>query len=188
MGELIRADAVAPQLWRNGGGQTRELLAWPSADNCMLRIALADIDVDGPFSIYDGVERWIVVISGVGIDLSFSDGDRRLRLGDDPLRFDGADAPDCRLLDGPTRDLNLMVQGGVGVMRAVEAGVAWTEDNAMRGVFTTGSGGLVAGGEARGVPAMTLLWDERANGVWTFEHDEPSAANQAWWLGFTPSE
>ena len=26
---IIQADNVAPQAWRNGGGQTRELLVWP---------------------------------------------------------------------------------------------------------------------------------------------------------------
>ena len=40
---MIYADDIAPQPWRNGGGTTRELLAWPSAEHCNLRIALADI-------------------------------------------------------------------------------------------------------------------------------------------------
>ena len=184
---LIRTDDVSLQPWRNGGGQTRELLAWPSADQCNLRIALADIDVDGPFSVYDGIERWIVVIAGVGMELRFSDGDRLLHLGDDPLQFDGADAPDCRLLDGATRDLNLLVQGGLGAMRAVQPGIAWNEDYAMRGVFTTVSGRWQAGEATCTVPAMTLLWDERASGAWTFEQHEPTTVTRAWWLAFTPS-
>ena len=74
-----------------------------SPKHCNLRIAVADIAADGPFSSYEGVERWIVVISGTGIALTFSDGERELMLGDDPLCFDGAAAPGCRLLDGPTR-------------------------------------------------------------------------------------
>jgi len=185
---MIRADDVEPQPWRNGGGMTRELLAWPSADKCNLRIALADIDRDGPFSSYVGVDRWIVVISGVGIALAFPDGERELMRGDDPLCFDGADAPGCRLLDGPTRDLNLMVQGGRGVMRLVRPGVAWDEGFAMRGVFTTASGRCVTAEETHAVPTMTLLWsDEPVGGSWTFEHDEPTAMTTAWWLGFTPT-
>lgn len=185
--QLIHADDVALQPWRNGGGQTRELLAWPSTDHCNLRIALADIEKDGPFSAYEGVERWIVVISGVGIDLSFSDGDRRLHLGDEPLRFDGSDAPGCRLLAGPTRDLNLMAQGGQGVMHAVQSGVAWNEQFAMRGVFAAEPGRLIAGDESCVVAARTLLWSEHVTGDWTFEHDEPHSLTQAWWLGFTPA-
>lgn len=187
--QLIRADDIALQPWRNGGGQTRELLAWPSAEQCNLRIALADIETDGPFSSYVGVERWIVVIAGVGIALSFSDAECRLLSGDEPLRFDGASAPECHLLDGPTRDLNLMAQGGRCAMRSVRPRTMWNEDFAMRGVFTTTSGRLTTSDGVHVVPAMTLLWlDNTASGNWTFEHNDPKSITQAWWLGFTPTE
>lgn len=185
---MIYADHIAPQPWRNGGGMTRELLAWPSAKHCKLRIALADIERDGPFSSYVGVERWIVVISGVGISLAFRDGEQELMGGDDPLCFDGADAPGCRLLDGPTRDLNLMVQDGSGAMRTVRSGVAWDEIFAMRGVFTTASGRCTTDDATVVVPAMALLWiDEPASGTYTFEFDQPTEVTAAWWLGFTPT-
>ncbi len=188
MARLIRADDVAPQPWRNGGGLTRELLAWPSTEQSDLRIAVANIDVDGPFSSYEGVERWITVISGIGVALAFGDGVRELVRGDEPLCFDGAAAPGCRLLDGPTRDLNLMVSGGRGVMRSVQAGTAWTEEFAMRGVFTAVPGQLFDDVETREVTAMTLLWSNtRDHGDWTFDFGEPQAMTQAWWLGFTPS-
>lgn len=189
MAVLIRAEDVALQPWRNGGGQTRELLAWPSTEQCSVRIAVADIAGDGPFSTYIGVERWIVVIEGVGIELAFHDGARRLLAGDAPLCFDGADAPSCRLLDGPTRDLNLMVQAGRGVMRSAQSGVAWNEDFAMRGVFAAASGRLEADANSYEVPQMSLLWfDDQASGEWTFRHHELHSMTQAWWLGFTPSE
>lgn len=186
--QTIRSNDVSLQPWRNGGGQTRELLAWPSTHDCKLRIALADIEKDGPFSTYDGVERWIVVISGVGIELNFGEQEHRLLAGDEPLCFDGADAPDCRLIDGPTRDLNLMVQGGSGAMRAVRPGVAWSDEFAMRGVFASAAGKLQAGGESRDVPAMSLLWADELAGRWTFDYTERQTTTQAWWLGFTPSE
>lgn len=184
---LTRVEDVEPQLWRNGGGYTRELLAWPSTDECDLRIAVADIEDDGPFSAYPGVERWITVISGVGIALTFSDGERELAPGDAPLCFDGAAVPGCRMLAGPTRDLNLMVRRGSGVMRSVQPGVAWNEEFEMRGVFAATSGRLTASDETFVVPAMTLLWTESGSGSeWIFEHDAPSAVDHAWWLGFTP--
>jgi environmental stress-induced protein Ves len=65
----IQADQVAAQAWRNGGGQTRELLAWPNASDWKLRISRADIASDGPFSAFAGVQRWFVVISGKGVVL-----------------------------------------------------------------------------------------------------------------------
>ena len=40
---LVRVDDVAPVPWRNGGGLTRELLAWPAAQDWAIRISVADI-------------------------------------------------------------------------------------------------------------------------------------------------
>ncbi|NVO07869.1 MAG: HutD family protein, partial [Rhodoferax sp.] len=66
---IIQAEQVAPQAWRNGGGQTRELLTWPDATDWHLRISRADIEADGPFSAFAGVQRWFVVLSGKGVVL-----------------------------------------------------------------------------------------------------------------------
>lgn len=115
--ECIVADTVAPQAWRNGGGQTRELLTWPSATDWSLRISLADIHADGPFSGFAGVQRWFAVVQGAGVQLKFADATCRISLADEPLCFDGALAPGCALLGGPTRDLNLMLRGAAGHMR-----------------------------------------------------------------------
>ena len=57
---IAQAD-VMPQAWRNGGGQTRELLAWPHGADWSVRISLADIEADGPFSPFPGVQRWFAV-------------------------------------------------------------------------------------------------------------------------------
>ncbi len=38
---VISAASVAPQAWRNGGGQTRELLTWPAQGPWQLRIGRA---------------------------------------------------------------------------------------------------------------------------------------------------
>lgn len=123
----VRAQDVTPQAWRNGGGRTRELFAWPAGTGWKLRISLADIDGDGPFSAFDGVRRWFAVIAGAGVVLALpgvADG-RRLAVGE-LLAFDGAAAPGCRLIDGPTRDLNLMLRDGVrGEMARARSGEPW---------------------------------------------------------------
>mgnify|MGYP000415291841 CR=1 FL=1 len=49
--EVVAVERMAPQPWRNGGGFTRELLAWPSADDWQLRISVAEIARDGAFSV-----------------------------------------------------------------------------------------------------------------------------------------
>src|SRR6202012_5160318 len=93
-------------------GVTRELLRLPagSGDDWTLRISVADIDADGPFSPFPGITRWFAVLTGAGVRLVFPERVLNVRHGDSPLRFDGADAPGCTLLDGPTRDLNVMVR------------------------------------------------------------------------------
>jgi environmental stress-induced protein Ves len=83
---------------------------------------MADIATDGPFSAFPGIERWFAALAGAGVVLAFPEGERRVITGDPPVRFDGGSAPGCRLLDGPTCDLNLMQRGGRATMRPVEAG------------------------------------------------------------------
>lgn len=135
----LRADDVAPTAWRNGGGRTRELFAWPPGADWKLRVSLADIDADGPFSAFPGVRRWFAVLSGAGVVLHFADGDRRLDTGTGPLAFDGAAAPGCSLVAGPTRDLNLMLRGGAtGRMERAASGVAWQAGDPWRACFAAG--------------------------------------------------
>src|ERR1043165_8979595 len=100
----ITADEVAPTPWRNGGGRTRELLAWPHVADWKVRISVADIDRDGPFSAYPGVDRWFGVLSGEGVIMR----GRALKPNEGMVRFPGEDAPDCTLIDGPTQDFNVM--------------------------------------------------------------------------------
>ena len=185
----IHADQVPAQAWRNGGGHTRELLARPAGADWRLRLSLADIDADGPFSEFPGVERWFAVVRGAGVRLRFADGERALHVGDAPLRFDGAAAPGCALIAGPTRDLNLMLRAGTGAMRTVEAGQWWDESFDERGLFTLGAGRWQAeppGGHGTSVEcrveALTLLWD-LGPAACRFVPD--GTGPWGWWLGFS---
>lgn len=181
----VAADAVTPQPWRNGGGRTRELLAWPSAQDWLCRISRADIDADGPFSAFPGVERWFTVLGGAGVALSLPGGERVLRPGDAPLSFDGADAPGCRLIDGPTLDLNLMSRQGRGSMLAVQTGTPWTSDAVLRALYTTVPGQWQGGGRSIALAAHTLLWCTAAPAIpWRFD----AAPGSAWWLAWAPAD
>lgn len=161
--QLIDLFRQPPEPWRNGGGHTRELLRRPAAPGAdwALRISVADIDRDGDFSAFAGVQRWFAVLEGAGVELSLPSGRQRLSASSSPLAFDGADAPGCRLLDGPTRDLNLMVQRGRGTLLPVQPGVEWAEPFEARGLFTL-SGGLWHPREGRPVVVapFTLLWTD----------------------------
>ena len=110
---LVDVAGAAPVPWKNGGGVTRELLKLPAdagADDWTLRISVADIDADGPFSPFPGISRCFAVLTGAGVRLRWPARAQHVHVGDAPLHFDGADAPDCTLFDGPTRDLNVMVR------------------------------------------------------------------------------
>ena len=119
---MVRFDDVTPQPWKNGGGVTRELLAWPDANDWVMRVSIADIERNGPFSAFPGIDRWFAVLSGNGVRLCSPT--KTIQRADDVFHFDGALAPDCELIDGPTRDLNLMLRrhAASGWMKRVEAG------------------------------------------------------------------
>src|SRR5579871_5567956 len=68
---IVRATETPAQPWRNGGGRTSELLTRPmGARDWRLRISLAEVDRDGPFSAFPGIERWFTVIDGTGVRLT----------------------------------------------------------------------------------------------------------------------
>jgi environmental stress-induced protein Ves len=189
--QRIHAIDMPAQPWRNGGGQTRELLAWPAGAHWQVRISRADIDHDGPFSAFPQVERWFAVLQGRGVMLDLHGTVRSVALGDEALRFDGAAAPGCRLIDGPTQDLNLMVREGTGLMWRWQSGSACAETHAMRGLYTTMDGRWTCATHSLDITADTLLWSTGGMaGPWTFE---PRSAthrdnDSAWWLGFTPRD
>jgi len=183
---LIDVSSVAPQAWRNGGGQTRELLVWPAIGTWQLRISRADIDRNGAFSAFIGVTRWFAVLNGAGVSLQFGPTTHELRPGDAALNFDGAQAPDCHLMNGPTQDLNLMSIGGSSEMTLAHAGIAWNTQHTMRGLYATVAGHWQHGSKRSTVAAHHLLWDDAAAaGPWRFD-PEPGCAGTALWLGFTP--
>ena len=157
--KIVRVADTPSTPWRNGGGSTRVLLAWPRGDDWRVRISVAHIDADEPFSAFGGVERWFAVLDGAGVVLTFADGERRLAPADDPQRFDGAAAPGCRLIAGATNDLNLMLREVTqGVLLRARAGEAWSAGWRWRAVFASGAARIAcADGAALEVEAGTLL-------------------------------
>jgi hypothetical protein len=100
--------------WKNGKGETVEIARSPAAgtglDDFDWRVSAAPVVADGPFSTFPGILRTIVVIEGKGMELSLSHGRKHLLLPGEPFTYDGGMAVHGRLLDGPVRDLNLMVR------------------------------------------------------------------------------
>ena len=110
---FISLNDVVPTPWRNGGGTTRELVAWPDSTAWRWRASVAEVIESGPFSSFAGVQRWFAVLGGNGVRLTIAGCLHKLNKSDEPLMFDGASQTYCELPSGATQDFNLMVQDGV---------------------------------------------------------------------------
>ena len=108
--EIVRASALREMAWANGAGITYDVAVSPAGAGLAdfdWRISLADISVDGDFSVLPGVDRVLVLIEGEGMDLTVAGQTRALEPWT-PVNFAGEAAASCTLPHGPTRDLNLM--------------------------------------------------------------------------------
>nr|WP_198017977.1 HutD family protein [Burkholderia sp. WSM2230] len=118
---LIRAAELVASPWKNGGGVTREVAAHPAdagLDTFVWRVSVADVVQAGPFSRFAGIDRTLVLLSGAGMLLDEAEDDdvvttHALTQPLDIARFAGEARIDARLVDGATRDFNLMVRRGL---------------------------------------------------------------------------
>ncbi|MDO5606561.1 MAG: HutD family protein [Paracoccus sp. (in: a-proteobacteria)] len=112
-GVIYRAADRRFSAWKNGGGETAEILCHPagaSFDDFQWRISTARVVTSGPFSVFPGVDRVLAVIEGGAMTLRLPGGETVLRAGSDPFSFPG-DLPCGAELDGePLLDLNVMVR------------------------------------------------------------------------------
>lgn len=107
---LRAADRVAGA-WRNGGGVTREIAAFPEgagAGDFLWRVSLAEVAADGPFSSFPGVDRILTLAEGAGMDLTVAGVRQLVDERYVPQAFPGDEPTACRLLDGPVVNLNVM--------------------------------------------------------------------------------
>lgn len=116
IGRILRSGDYQRMPWKNGGGTTTEIWKQVSPAGTMLwRLSIADVASDGPFSEFPAIDRWIMVIAGKGMELTIEGvGTKRLDRPFQPLFFPGDAKTDCRLLDGPIRDFNVMIARGFG--------------------------------------------------------------------------
>ena len=179
---LVRFDEVAAEPWRNGGGLTRELLAWPEASSWRVRVSVAEIEADGPFSPFPDVQRWFAVLEGDGVELTIDGRRAQATRRSAPIFFSGAAAVGCRLLGGPTLDLNLMLRGVNGGMHAAVADTEWRPAFAQCGLFARVEGCCVADGVETDMPARALLWFEDAPASLSFAAGGRASSPTGWWL------
>ena len=125
--------------WKNGGGSTREVVCQPPGagmDRFDWRVSIASIAQSGPFSVFPGIDRSILLLEGDGVQLH-AEGhfDHRLDTPAQPFAFVGDVAVDCTLLGRESTDFNVMTRRGV-----VQADVAVHHGAA---ALPTASGGVL---------------------------------------------
>jgi len=186
---IVELGSIEPTSWKNGGGTTRDLLVWPDPAAWQLRISVAAIERDGSFSDFGGIERWFAVVEGAGVALQLGGTRREVRRGAPPLRFDGALAPMCWLLDGPTSDLNLLVprSAGSAAMHDAAPGRDWTSSTPWRALVCAGAADLwIDDRPAASTRGSALLWStQAAQQRWRLQPQSGTMA-RGWWIEFRP--
>ncbi len=100
--------------WKNGGGQTVELFRLPQSGDFLFRLSMADVKQDGDFSLFPGIDRYLMILKGQGCELIFKDRSTILRPQASPFLFKGEESIFCKLLAGPIQDFNIMINRNWG--------------------------------------------------------------------------
>lgn len=102
-------DQLPVSRWRNGGGETREIVSFPPGDAQFgWRASIATIDADGPFSPFPGVDRVITLLHGDSVLLRSEQMQQRL-LPHQPWAFPGEWAIEAQI-SGSCQDFNIMTR------------------------------------------------------------------------------
>lgn len=112
---LINVDALPPSPWKNGSGTTRTIaISPPGADfeTFDWRVSIAEVASTARFSPFPGVDRTILLLDGAGIILQIDGGVVPLTTPFEPYKFSGDEAIRYRLVNGSTRDFNVMTRRG----------------------------------------------------------------------------
>lgn len=113
---LLRISDYSRTRWKNDGGWTTEIASVPLVDQAsgfLWRVSIAEIEANGPFSLFPGIERDLLLLAGTGIELDIDDAPAmRLDQRFQRIHFSGEAVVQCRLLAGPTRDFNVMTVRG----------------------------------------------------------------------------
>ena len=132
---IVRAGSLARVPWKNGGGTTAEIAAVPEGagfDAFDWRISLADVESDGPFSAFPGIDRTLMLVEGASLALTIEGVSHGLEAPGASWSFVGEEPVTAGLRAGPIRDLNVMTRREVcrHRMRLVRAGVIVPADDA----------------------------------------------------------
>ena len=99
--------------WKNGGGLTHEIAAWPAGaalTDFGWRLSLATVAEAGPFSAFPGVDRVLTVVDG-RLNLAMDGASAHLlTTHSEPFTFSGEASVQAAAPDGPATDVNVMTR------------------------------------------------------------------------------
>lgn len=136
--------------WRNGGGETREIVSWPPGDSEFgWRASIATIARSGDFSLFPGVDRVITLLQGDRVELCSNGQLLQTLTLNQPFSFRGELPVTATLSGAVSLDFNIMTRreqfrSAVVVTEAAqqsEMGICW----AISGEWQCGEQRLQAG-------------------------------------------
>ena len=108
--QIITPQQWQSQAWKNGRGVTHELASEQDMEGILWRVSIAEVTQDGPFSLFPGKNRILLLLEGAGFSLTFQES-QKVKIMErlyEPFSFAGEEEIACTLLDGPVRDFNVM--------------------------------------------------------------------------------
>lgn len=151
--------------WANGRGTTVEMLREDGPEGLRLRLSMASVVEDGPFSLFPGIERNLTVIAGPG------------------FRLEGAVALDCRPRVPVAFPGDVEVRAaGVGQEPSEDFNVMTAQALGRPEVWVAGAGRIAAGGRL----FLLALGAVRVNGVALAAHDLADLEGAAEIVGDAP--
>lgn len=112
---ILRAKDRVATPWKNGGGTTSEVIAFPPGagfDDFGWRVSIARVETSGPFSKFSGIHRHLAMLKGC-VRLKIA-GRETLELSPEtqPVNFPGDVPTEAEMIDGAATDLNVMTRHG----------------------------------------------------------------------------
>ncbi|WP_158783211.1 HutD family protein [Pantoea sp. BAV 3049] len=151
--------------WRNGGGETREIISFPpGVQTFSWRISIATIATDGAFSLFPGVDRVITLLSGNGVQLNAAESYSQLLQPNQPFAFAGEDQIHCRLTGGVSSDFNVMTRRATHQADVRVTSEAFSPAPAAAGVVYVLAGEWVTGDLAIG-PGQGVWWENQGKSL-----------------------
>jgi environmental stress-induced protein Ves len=114
--QILRSVDYKRMPWKNGKGETVEIAVFPPGADVSdfdWRISMATVAEDGAFSVFDGIDRTLSVLTGDGMQLSVEGRAAvLLKPSSEPHAFPGDARTTAALTRGMISDLNVMTRRG----------------------------------------------------------------------------